>query len=107
MHRTQAGVPVLRKPEQATDGTRGQRLLPVFMRRPDSSGRHPRMCSGSADPRLWDRRFFRIKNRKSHEEESALGFGGSEAKEEPQTAKAAVCATPLGGADIAFYARDR
>jgi hypothetical protein len=37
---------------------------------------HPRMCSGSADPRLWGPRFFRSKNHKSHEEESALGLGG-------------------------------
>jgi hypothetical protein len=50
-------------------------LLPVFMRRADSSGRHPRICSGSADPRLWGPRFFRSKNHKSHEEESALGLG--------------------------------
>jgi hypothetical protein len=49
----------------------------VFVGRPYSSGRHLRICSGSADPRLWGPRLFASKNHKSHEEESALGFGGA------------------------------
>jgi len=38
LHRTQAGVPVPLKPEQATDGT----IVPVFLVRSDALGPHPR-----------------------------------------------------------------